>query len=284
MKPVCFLHGRIQPLSEARLDPLDRGYLFGDALYEVVKVLDGSLLHLQPHLDRLYRGLEQVQIQAPEGLELAFRQLLVESSLQSGYLYLQVSRGVRSRLLIPPPDLEPTVFIAPFEHLFDSPAGRSKRAITVPDWRWEFRNVKTTSLMATVLGKLRAGKAAVDEVLFVGPDGDLREGGTTNVFVRHQGRFETHPADGSILQGVTRSSLLQLARELDLPVVETAPRMKDLDAWQEAFLCGTTTGVQPLVEIDGRAIGSGRPGEATRKLALAFDRLERSLLDPAVSV
>ena len=283
MKPLCYLAGRVQPLDEARLDPLDRGNLFGDALYEAVKVLDGVVLHLQPHLDRLQAGLERVAIPAPGEIGAACHQLLEESGLDSGYLYLQVSRGVRSRILIPPPDLEPTVLIVPFEHAFDPPAGKPRRAVTVPDWRWDFRDIKTTSLIATVMGKLRARESNADEVLFVGPERQLREGGTTNVFVRRADTWETHPTDGSILRGVTRGTLLELLADEGSAVLEEAPRLSQIEDWQEAFLCGTTTGVQPLVEIDGQKIGGGRAGEGTRKLANLFDELERHQVAVAVA-
>lgn len=283
MKPLCYLAGRVQPLDEARLDPLDRGNLFGDALYEAVKVLDGVVLHLQPHLDRLQAGLERVAIPAPGEIGAACHQLLEESGLDSGYLYLQVSRGVRSRILIPPPDLEPTVLIVPFEHAFDPPAGKPRRAVIVPDWRWDFRDIKTTSLIATVMGKLRARESNADEVLFVGPERQLREGGTTNVFVRRADTWETHPTDGSILRGVTRGTLLELLADEGSAVLEEAPRLSQIEDWQEAFLCGTTTGVQPLVEIDGQKIGGGRAGEGTRKLANLFDELERHQVAVAVA-
>lgn len=283
MKPLCYLGGRIQPLAEARLDPLDRGNLFGDALYEAVKVLDGVLLHLQPHLKRLTAGLQRVEIPLPESLPEICQTLARESELSAGYLYLQVSRGVRSRILIPPRDLEPTLLVVPFELQFDPPAGGLKRAVTVPDWRWDFRDIKTTSLMATVMGKLRAGQQEASEVLFIGPGQALREGGTTNAFVRQGDEWKTHPTDGSILAGVTRASLLEIMAAENIPVAEHPPLLSEMETWQEAFLCGTTTGVQPLVEIDGRQIGEGSAGSETRRLAELFDRFERQLIAAATA-
>lgn len=283
MRPLCYLDGRIQPLAEARLDPLDRGNLFGDALYEAVKVLDGVPLHLQPHLERLTVGLRRVEIPLPDSIPRICDELARESELSAGYLYIQVSRGVRSRILIPPLDLEPTLMVVPFELQFDPPAGCLKRAVTVPDWRWDFRDIKTTSLMATVLGKLRAGKHEASEVLFVGQGQELREGGTTNVFVRQADEWVTHPTDGTILAGVTRGSLLDLMAAEDIPVVERAPQFAEMESWQEAFLCGTTTGVQPLVEIDGRQIGDGSVGSWTRHLAEVFEVFERQMVAAAGS-
>lgn len=281
MRPLCYLDGRIQPLAEARLDPLDRGNLFGDALYEAVKVLDGVILHSDPHLKRLAAGLRRVEIPLPDSIARICSDLASESQLSAGYLYIQVSRGVRSRILIPPRDLQPTLMIVPFEHRFDPPAGGCKRAVTVPDWRWDFRDIKTTSLMATVLGKLRAGEREANEVLFLGPEQELREGGTTNAFVRQGDEWQTHPADGSILEGVTRGSLLALMAAENMSVREHAPSLGELETWQEAFICGTTTGVQPLVEIDGRQIGDGAAGPETQHLAAAFDRFERQLVAAA---
>ena len=283
MKPLCYLDGRIQPLAEARLDPLDRGNLFGDALYEAVKVLDGILLHLEPHLERLTAGLRRVEIPLPGSLPEICSELARESGLSAGYLYIQVSRGVKSRILIPPRDLEPTLLVVPFELQFDPPAGDLKRAVTVPDWRWNFCDIKTTSLMATVLGKLRAGEHEASEVLFVGPEQQMREGGTTNLFVRQANEWVTHPTDGSILEGVTRGSLMALMAAEKIPVAERAPLLSDVDSWQEAFICGTTTGVQPLVEIDGRQIGNGAAGSGTRRLAELFDSFERQLIAVANS-
>lgn len=281
MKPLCYLEGRIQLLTEARLDPLDRGNLFGDALYEAVKVLDGTLLHVEPHLVRLEAGLQRAEIPFPDSIPEILEDLASASEIESGYLYIQVSRGTQSRLLIPPSDLVPTLFVAPFELDFDPPAGALKRVVTVPDWRWEFRDIKTTSLMATVLGKLRAGAHGASEVLFVGTQQQVREGGTTNVFVRQGDEWRTHPTDGSILEGVTRGSLLALMEAEKMPIRESAALLSELDSWQEAFICGTTTGVQPLVEIDGRRVGDGSAGPWTKRVAELFASYERRLVAAA---
>lgn len=278
MRPICHLNGELLPIAEARIDPLDRGWMFGDALYEVIKVREGILLHLEPHLQRLRQGLTRAEIPEPRRLESRCRELLGACEIEAGYLYLQISRGAGPRRHLPPPDLSPTVLILPCEHRFDPPAGRTMRAVTVPDWRWQFRHLKTTSLMATALGKLEARRAGADEVLFVGPEGELREGGSTNVFVRQEDRWRTHPLDDAILEGVTRGILCRLAPGLAMPVVERAPRLSDRDRWQEAFVCGTITGVQPLVELDGRPLGGG---EWTRRLAVAYEDFERQALAAA---
>lgn len=278
---LCSLNGRIVPLDEARIDPRDRGFQFGDAVYEVVKVVDGVALHLEEHLDRLRDGLHRVEIPVPDRLAERCRDLLAASGLATGSLYLQVTRGVAPRSRMPPAGLEPTVIILPAEHGFDPPAGGPLAAVTFADPRWRHCDVKTTSLMATVTGKLAARDAGADEVVFLGPEGEVREGGSTNLFVRREDVLETHPVDGRILRGVTRLLLLRLAADEGFPVVERAPRLAEREEWQEAFLCGTLTGVQPLIDLDGEPVADGGSDPWTRRLAHALDRYERDLVAAA---
>jgi D-alanine transaminase len=278
---LCSLNGRIVPLAEARIDPRDRGFQFGDALYEVVKVVGGVALHLDLHLDRLRDGLHRVDVPIPDRLAERCGDLLAASGLATGSLFLQVTRGVAPRSRMPPAGLEPTVVLLPAEHGFDPPAGRPLAAVTLADPRWLHCEVKTTSLMATVTGKLAARDAGADEVIFLGPERELREGGSTNVFVRRGDVLETHPADGRILRGVTRRHLLRLAAGEGFPVVERAPRLAEREEWQEAFLCGTLTGVQPLVALDGEPVPDGGSDPWTRRLAHALDRYEQDLVAAA---
>ena len=271
MKPLCCLNGQILPLEEARIDPLDRGFLFGDALYDVVRVLGGTILQIDSHLSRLRGGLERIDIDVPAGLADDCRQLVTASQLETGYLYLQISRGVAPRSHHPPGDITPTVLILPVAHSFAAPASRALRAISRQDDRWKHCDLKTTSLLATVMGKIDMRDAGVDEVLFVGAGGQVREGGSSNFFVRQGDVLQTHPAGGRILEGVTRGILLTLAEQSGLPCSETPPLLHEQDQWQEAFLCGTLTGVQPLVELDGQPIADRVVGPWTRQLAEALE-------------
>jgi D-alanine transaminase len=275
MRPLCWLNGEILPVEEARIDPLDRGFLFGDSLYDVLRVVERRPLHLEAHLARLHGGLERIDIDPPADLDGSCRRLVAESQLDTGYLYLQVSRGAAPRSHQPPGDIEPTVLILAVEHTFSEPASRAMRAISRGDDRWKHCDIKTTSLLGTVLGKLQMRDSQVDEVLFVGSQGELREGGSTNLFVRKGDRLQTHPADHHILKGVTRGILLQLAERLGLSYRETPPRLHELREWQEAFLCGTLTGVQPLVELDGEAIADGVVGPWTKLLAAELEKTDR---------
>ncbi len=267
MHDVCYINGRIVPRAEARIDPLDRGFVFGDALYEVIKVRGGTALFLGLHLERLACGLARVDIPMPGGLAAACRDLVVASGLETGSLYLQITRGVAPRQHVPPSGLAPTVVMLPAEHAFDPPASRAMRVITVPDWRWRRCSIKTTSLMGTVLGKLAVRDAGADEVIFAGADGELLEGGSTNLFVRRDGALETHPLDERVLAGVTRRLVFEVARREGLPVRERSPRAAEREEWQEAFLTGTLTGLQGVAEVDGEPVAGGGYGEWTRRVA-----------------
>jgi D-alanine transaminase len=148
----------------------------------------------------------------------------------------------------------------------------------MPDPRWRYPDIKSTSLVATVTGKLASAEAGADEILFLGTDDEVREGGTSNFFARRGDVLETHPLDGRILPGVTRKLVLRLAAEatsrLGLRVTERAPRLAERADWSEAFLTGTLTGLQPVTHLDGEPVGDGTAGPWVRALGKALDELE----------
>lgn len=264
------LNGAILEIDAARISPLDRGFLFGDGVYEVVRVREGMPLYFERHLARLQTSLAAVEIPEPEGIASGCRSLLASTRLAEGSLYIQVTRGAGARRHLPAPDMTPTWMILANDQPPLRPGESPMRAVSCADPRWQRCDIKTISLMGTVLGKLRAREAATDEVLFVGPGGELREGGSTSLFVRHRGRLETHPLDGHILPSITRERVLGLCRELGLAAASTAPRLDQRRHWDEAFLCGTLTGLQPLVALDGAPIAAGVLGEWTARLASAL--------------
>ena len=282
MKNLCFLDGRLLDASAACISPFDRGLLYGDGVYDVVRVRAGRALHLARHLERLRSSLAAVEIPAPAELDAAGERLLAACGLEEGSLFFQVTRGVGTRAPIPPPDLVPTFLVLPFEQRHPPYGAREMRAVTVADPRWARCDIKSTSLMGAVLGKLAARRAAVDEVLFVGPDGALREGGSTSLFVGTAAGLLTHPLGGRVLPSLTRERVLAQAQRLGIRVEERAAHLAELSGFREAFLCGTLTGVQPLVAIDGQPVGDGQPGEWTRRLAAACAAEEEALLQTLV--
>ena len=272
---LCHLNGRVLPLRDARIDPRDRGFLFGDAVYEGFRVIGGSILYMEEHMERLRSGLGRLRIPMPDDIPDRCRMLVEACRLDTGFLYLQVTRGAGPRTRNPPLDLDPTVFLEATERQYEAGAAGSRRVISVPDPRRRDCDVKSTSLVATVTSKLAAADAGVDEVIFVGAGGEIREGGNTNFFARRGEMLETHPLDGRVLPGVTRKLVMGLARELDMRVEERAPRLDESAEWVEAFLTGTITGLQPVVELNGKPVGGGRAGAWTRALGTALDTLDR---------
>lgn len=267
MEQLCSLNGRIAPIAETAISPLDRGLLFGDGVYETVRVVGGRPLRLARHLDRLARSLAAVGIPRPEGMFHSALELIRACALETGSLFIQVTRGAGPRTHLPDPALTPTLLLLPAAHAHAPAGSRRLRAVTMPDPRWQRCDIKTTSLMGAVLGKLRARDQQVDEVVFVGAGGELREGGSTSLFVRRGDHLETHPLDGRVLPGITRARVPAWAASEGLPLAERAPRLEERDEWVEVFLCGTLTGVQPVVELDGRAVGNGGLGDWTRAFA-----------------
>jgi D-alanine transaminase len=266
----CLLNGRVVPFGEARISPLDRGFLFGDAVYEAVKVAGGRLLFLDRHLGRLAASLAAMRIAAPSELAPKLAELVAANALADGVLYLQVTRGVaRRRTHLPPTGLDPTVFA--MTSAIDYPERPENEpgmaAISRPDDRWGHCDVKTTALAASVLAKLAADDAGAVEAIFVGPGGALREGGNTNLFVRDGDGWHTHPTGPEILAGVTRAVLLEEAARFGIEVATRSPRLGARAGWREAFLCGTTTGVRGLVTLDDTPIAGGEVGAETRRFA-----------------
>jgi len=277
----CLLGGRILPFGEARISPLDRGFLFGDAVYEAMKVTGGRPLFLARHLERLAASLAAMRIPWPGELAPKLVELVAANALVDGVVYLQVTRGVaRRRAHLPPPRLEPTVFA--MTAALDFPARPENEpgltAIARADDRWGHCDVKTTALAAGVLGKLAADSAGASEALFAGPGGELREGGNTNLFVRDAAGWHTHPAGVEILAGVTRAVLLEEATRFGVGVAVRPPRLAERGGWIEAFLTGTTTGVRGLVRLDGDPIGDGEVGGETRRFARWLAAAERAEL------
>jgi D-alanine transaminase len=275
---LCLLDGRIVPLAEARISPLDRGFLFGDSVYEALKVRDGRILFLPRHLERLRLSLAALRIPEPAGLAAQLETLRARAGLDEGGLYLQISRGaepVRSHAVNLA--LAPTVFALPQPMTFPAEPWTLPgfAAIARADDRWRHCDIKSTALAAGVLGKLAAADAGADEVLFVGPDSEIREGGHTNVLVRDAAGWHTHPTGPTILAGVTRSVLLERAAAAGLWIEERAPRLAERHAWKEAAVTGTTTGVRGVVTLDGVAVGDGAVGEGTKTLARLLDEAER---------
>ncbi len=271
MSRIVFLNGSFLPLEEARVPFMDRGFLFGDGVYEGVGVLDGRLIDNEAHLERLERSLREVRIPNPHtraewtALE---EEIVRRNGVAEGFLYFQVTRGAAERDFFFPEDAKPTVaMFTQAKAIVHAPAAQTGIAvITVPDQRWARRDIKSLSLLAQVLAKQAAKEAGAQEAWMV-EDGFVTEGGSSSAFIiTKENRIIVRPLSQAILPGITRQSLFRLAAETGI-VLEERPFTVD-EAYEaaEAFLTSASNFVLPVVSIDGRPVADGRPGALTKRL------------------
>lgn len=285
-----YLNGAFVAPADATVSALDRGFNFGDGVYEVWRVVQGVPFEFERHRRRLERGIRELAIPLPDEIEAdalrgLLQRLLEDDGLLDGEatVYLQVTRGAAPRThAFPPAGTPPTVFAfaAPFTPREDLRSAGAA-AITLPDERWLRCDLKTIQLLPNVMGKQRAHEAGAIEALFV-RDAVITEGTHTNLLAVRDGVIRTHPLTHLVLPGVTRAVILELCAEAGLPVREEAVAAAEVDTLDEAFLVGTTTDVMPLVRIDAHRIGSGRPGPIAQRLQAALRlRLEAGADAPA---
>ena len=278
MPGVVYLNGEFLPREKATLSVDDRGFIFGDGIYEVTRIVNGRLFEAHRHMRRLEYGLRGIGIDsrmsADEIIDVHHR-LIQENGLTSGEgtVYLQITRGAAPRThYFPPAGTRPTVFLSasPFTpNLVHRENGAT--AVTYPDIRWSRCDLKTVNLLGAVLAKQHAVSGGSLEAIFI-RDGVITEGSHTNVFGVIDGELRTYPRSNYILPGITRDVLLELAVEEGVNVRETPIRQQEIGRLDELFLTGTTTDVTPIVQLDGRAIGSGTPGPIARQLSAALQR------------
>jgi D-alanine transaminase len=261
---TAYLNGRFVPRDEVRLSPDDRGFLFSDGVYEVLRAYGGRLFEVRRHLDRLSASLAGMRIRGVDaaGMAPVCEELLARNDLSSsdGLVYLQVTRGAAPRThRFPDPPVPPTVYACAWGYSPETAPEQGGRAITVPDQRWARCDLKTVALIPNCMANQAARDAAANEALFV-RDGVALEGTHTNLFAVFRGEVRTAPLTNYILPGVTRAVVLDLCGEAGFEVAEEPIFADDLYRADEVFIVGTTAEVTPIVDLDGRAIGSGRPG------------------------
>jgi len=273
-KDVVYLSGEFCPRSEARVSVEDRAFVFGDGVYEVLRAINGRLFATRFHNDRLRRSLDGIRItleesDSPERFSEIGSQLLRENGLTQGEatVYMQVSRGAATRLhTFPSPPVPPSVYISVsrFKPYSDF-AATGASAISHPDLRWGRCDLKTLNLLPNVLAAQAAKERGAFEAMLI-RDGIVTEGAKTNFFGVVDGSLRTHPCDNHILPGITRSVLRELAEGLKIGLDETPIRASEIPQLTELFLTGTTTDVMPIVTLDDRPVGKGKPGELTKRL------------------
>jgi D-alanine transaminase len=274
---LVYLNGRYLPAGDATISALDRGFIFGDGVYEVWRVVRGRLFEAARHQARLERGLSELRITRPSDATLAAitaigERLLAESGLAGAdaTLYVEITRGTAPRThYFPPPTSAPTMLVMVSAFSPSEARYTGTEVITQPDVRWLRCDLKTVQLLPNVLARQAATEAGASEAIFV-RDGAITEGTHTTVFGVIDDVLQTHPANNLVLPGITRDVVMDLARAVGMTVREEVVRIDDLPNVRELFLTGTTTDVTPIVRVDGRPIGDGSPGPVARML---LDRL-----------
>jgi D-alanine transaminase len=273
-KDIVYVNGALVPRVEARVSVEDRGFVFGDGAYEVLRAINGRLFATGFHNDRLTRSLEGIRIKlqggdSPKRFVEIGRDLLRENRLLDGEatLYIQVTRGATTRgHNFPAPEIAPTVYISVARFTPYSDFARTgTAAITHPDLRWGRCDLKTLNLLPNILASQTAKEKGAFEAMLI-RDGVVTEGTRTNFFGVINGSLRTHPSDNHILPGITRSVLHGLARDLSIAIDETPISVAEIPRLSELFVTGTTTDVMPVVKLDEKPVGAGKPGELTRRL------------------
>ena len=276
MPRIAYVNGRYLPHRQAAVHIEDRGYQFADGVYEVVPVYRGSLVDEDLHLDRLERSLRELKIPMPmsrQALKLVSAQVMRRNELTNGFVYMQVTRGVAPREHKFPKRVQPALVMTIRQTRPLAPAVLEKgiKIVTRPDIRWQRRDIKSISLLPNCLAKQEAYEAGAYEAWLVDPDGTVTEGSSTNAWiVTKQGTLVTHNANNSILNGITRLSLLKCAAAEGIEFEERPFTVEEALEAREAFITASSIYVLPVTEIDGRPVGNGHPGMLSQRLRQAY--------------
>jgi D-alanine transaminase len=272
---IVFVNGAFVPFEEASIPIMDRGFLFADGIYEVSAVVNGRLVDNDAHLARLDRSLKEIRIENPYSAQEWTRleeELVRRNGLVEGTVYMEVTRGAAEREFAFPKDAKPTVvmFTQP-KNITRSPQAETGIAVvTVPDLRWKRRDIKSVALLAQVLAKQAAAEAGVGEAWMV-EDGKVTEGASSTAFViTRDRRIVTRPLSNAVLPGITRQAVIRLAAENGLTVEERLFSLEEAHEAAEAFITSASSFVMPVVRIDDRPVGDGRPGPLTRRLRALY--------------
>ena len=276
MPNVAFVNGAFVPLAEAKVSIEDRGFQFGDAIYEVIRTYKGHPFALEDHLARLERSATALDLTQPYS-RAEWTHHVLEGVRQADYpeakIYIQLSRGVAPRDHAYSAEGPPTVVmtVREFHPLDRSVQAAGVEVMTTEDIRWGRCDIKSVNLLANVLARQQAKQAQVFEAILV-KEGLITEGAVSNVMVVRGGMVMTAPEGARILSGVSRAFVLELARNEGLPIQERFISLAELYGADEVFLTGTTVEVLAVVRVDGKVIGDGRPGPITQRLAAGFTR------------
>ncbi|MDD2762216.1 MAG: D-amino acid aminotransferase [Methylomonas sp.] len=278
MSDTVYLNGDYLPLADAKVSVLDRGFLFGDGVYEVIPAYAGRLFRLNDHISRLNNSLRGIRIElekSAEDWEAIFRPLLDGSKDQ--YIYLQITRGAAAKRDHGfPEQVVPTVFVMSADIKPFPGRDTGIKALTLEDTRWQLCNVKAITLLANLLLRQEALDQDCAEAILV-RNGYVTEGAASNVFVVIDGDLITPPRNNEILPGITRDVILELAEANQIPCREDVIALEALQNASEIWVTSSTREILPVVEVDGNAVGSGKPGPLFRNVDQLLQAYKQSL-------
>ncbi len=286
--PLVYLNAEFKPLSQARISVMDRGFLLGDAVYEVIPVFAGIPFRLAHHLERLDRSLAAVQIENPlsgEQWTAVIDRLLEQYPQQDQSVYLQVTRGIApARDHVFPQQATPTVFIMtrPVDPSTLPDPGQGITAITVDDIRWDCCNIKATTLLANVLARQQAAERNAAEAIFI-RDGHAIEGAASNLFIVRDGLLITPPKSNKLLPGITRDLVLELCDANTIAYAETDISLEALIQADEIWLTSSVREIVPVIELDGRPVGDAKPGPLWLEIRALYDQYKNRLREQCLN-
>ncbi len=276
MSRIAYVNGIYEQHDHAAVHIEDRGYQFGDGVYEVVTVVNGGMVDEQGHLDRLGRSLSELSMEwpvSPSALKVILREVMRRNRLKNGLIYFQVTRGVARRAHEFPKNTPPSLVVTArhVRALNNPPDPTGVSVITIPDIRWTRRDIKTIALLPNCLGKQKAKEAGAFEAWQVDPDGTVTEGTSSNAWiVTDAGELVTRPASDAILNGITRQRILAIAEQKGIKFVERPFTVEEALKSREAFLTSASSFAKPITKIDETVIGNGHIGELSDALAEAY--------------
>jgi D-alanine transaminase len=279
---IAYVNGSFVPLAEAKVSILDRGFLFADGIYEVSAVLEGKLVDNDSHLARLERSVGEIKLPLPETIariKEIQRELITRNELRDGLVYIQVTRGADvGRDFAFPKGVKPTLMMfTSVKDIVNAAAAKTGiGVITVPDIRWERRDINSVALLAQVLAKQAAAEAGAGEAWMI-EDGKVTEGGSSSAFIlTRDDVLVTRENSRSILPGCTRKAVVKLAEERQLRIEERAFTIEEALKAKEAFITSASSFVQPVVKIDGKTVADGKPGPMAQRLREIYIEFARA--------
>ena len=276
MPKIAFVNGSYKNIHKASIEIEDRGFQFADGVYEVIALTNGVLIDLDFHLDRLNRSLSEINIKWPmsrESVMAICAEVIRQNRLTQGSLYIQITRGVTARDFSYPNGMKPSLVIYGRRSRTNQTSSKVQgiKVISTRDIRWGRCDIKSISLLASVLAKTHANHKIAQEAWLLNEDGFVTEGASSNAWiVPRLNVIQTHPENSSILSGITRLRTIKLAQEKSIKVIERPFSINEAKKAKEAFLTSSTLFVQPIVDIDGSQIGDGEIGSTTKTLIKSY--------------